>query len=263
VRAKTRGFPFNDNPNWKQGFSLLELMVVVAIIGVLLAISLPAVRKAKSHACRIGCQTNLHQSYLGWNTYLVDNNDMFYTGLNAHLNYGGWEGKKKWVNRPLNPYIDQYFNGKDPRGAAKVFLCPGDNGGVPNYSPYTKAFDIFGTSYQMNPILVGYGQLPVLDNPFKSLHGAINRRIPNLKRDSVDHPGKVVLMGDYHWALQWMATGIDNRSWHDKMDYYTILFLDGNAGLIQIHPGVYHDLHYTVLPDKTLYHEADIVQPGP
>jgi prepilin-type N-terminal cleavage/methylation domain-containing protein/prepilin-type processing-associated H-X9-DG protein len=263
MRTETKGYGLYDNPHGLRGFSLLEVMVVVAIIGVLLAISLPAAQKSKANARRIGCQANLRQLYWAWDCYLLDYDEYFYKGLNAELNYGGWKGSKNKMGRPLNSYVDSNIDENYPDGTAKVYLCPGDTGGVPNYSPYTKAFDIYGTSYIMNPLLVGYPQISVLTARSSDFHGAINRIIPNLRRDSVDNPKKVILMGDYPWVDQWKQSSIDIRSWHDKMDYYNILFLDGHIQFIQIYPGVYNDLHYTLLPSKTLYPEANKVQPGP
>jgi prepilin-type N-terminal cleavage/methylation domain-containing protein/prepilin-type processing-associated H-X9-DG protein len=45
----------------RRGFTLVELLVVVAIIGVLIGLLLPAVQAAREAARRTSCQNNLHQ----------------------------------------------------------------------------------------------------------------------------------------------------------------------------------------------------------
>jgi len=45
----------------KIGFTLIELLVVIAIIGLLLAIIIPALKKATGYARKIVCKSNYHQ----------------------------------------------------------------------------------------------------------------------------------------------------------------------------------------------------------
>lgn len=65
----------------RRGWSLVELLVVIGIIGLLGAISLPAVQMARESARHLHCENNLRQVGLG---------TLQFEGARGHFPTGGW-----------------------------------------------------------------------------------------------------------------------------------------------------------------------------
>jgi prepilin-type N-terminal cleavage/methylation domain-containing protein len=94
----------------KGGFTLVEIMIVVAIIGLLAAIAIPAFMKARNSARRNGCINNLRQIDGAKDQYVLE--------------YGGTNGVTlSWDNVGL--YVKDITN--------KCF-CPSALAGFRSYS---------------------------------------------------------------------------------------------------------------------------------
>ena len=58
----------------KKGFTLVEIMIVVAIIGLLAAIGIPSFQKARDNSRAKACVNNLRMIAAGTEQHMMDNN---------------------------------------------------------------------------------------------------------------------------------------------------------------------------------------------
>src|SRR5262249_33805015 len=59
----------------QEGFTIVELLVVVGIIGILASLLLSSLASAKAKAQSLSCMSNQRQLILAWMLYADDNND--------------------------------------------------------------------------------------------------------------------------------------------------------------------------------------------
>lgn len=142
-----------------KGFTLIELLVIMVIIGLLAAILIPVLGKAREAARRAQCANNLRQHGIAWYLYLDEHDETFPNIQLASPSYGGKYGSfgvgfAKY--KPLNPYIGidvsktQAEVENDP--LPEIFHCPSDNESSSPFSGYS-FFDVMGTSYLFNSTL--------------------------------------------------------------------------------------------------------------
>lgn len=157
-------------------FTLVELLVVLAVIATLAALLLPALAGAKMQATRIQCISNEKQMLTAWTIYYTDNDDrvvlnggdMAPTSLQPHLwVYGGAHGSADSLTNDLyltGPNFSLFAYTK-AQPAGKLYKCPGDTSTWPLWnlfggpSPTPSGWVTELRSYALNSYM---GSLPAL-----------------------------------------------------------------------------------------------------
>jgi prepilin-type N-terminal cleavage/methylation domain-containing protein/prepilin-type processing-associated H-X9-DG protein len=108
-------------------FTLIEVLLVIAIIGILVALLLPSLSKAQMRGKRVQCVNNLKQIGLAFQTYAHDHNDKY--PMQVSTNSGGTMEFVTAAERPSGSFYFAFRHFQsisnellDPR----LLICPAD-----------------------------------------------------------------------------------------------------------------------------------------
>jgi len=173
-----------------RGLTLVEMLVVVAILAALLGILLPALTRARSLADRSRCINNLFQIGMGIESASADN--------------GGILPKARYLASPIinadpNPPLSVVLI-SELRSATDVFHCPGDHGSLYHVCGMSYFYHFVLSGRPVATLHAGYlgwsgpAEIPIVwdaDNTvFPSYQGQIV--VPRF------HDYRVSLFGDWH-----------------------------------------------------------------
>lgn len=100
------------------GFTLVELLVVIAVIAILASLLLPALSKAKSRADGIVCGNNVRQMMVAVRMYVDDNGAYPFLVEGTHS-----DGLLYWFDY-LESYLEQEWPGSRSAASGSSFACP-------------------------------------------------------------------------------------------------------------------------------------------
>jgi prepilin-type N-terminal cleavage/methylation domain-containing protein len=200
-------------------FTIVELLVVMAVISLLMSILIPALGRARDHAKLALCKTHLRCIGSGALMYADENQGLLPLDDMLGPGYTGSQGV--WVENPhekLTQALDKYV--QDP----KAFYCPSETN--PTYS-YSRGNFEKGT--------IGYFYFSVKNNPIDN--GELSRFLRWEQEGVIQYPRQLTnLMDTTTWVISdmWFSGQPTPHRWFKKgVNYAT---LDGSVHMVYRSP---------------------------
>ena len=135
----------------RNGFSLVELLVVVGIIAVLISLILPSLSKIREESKRVACLNNLRQLGAAFTLYLQANDDRYpRPGTGEAEDWVAWPPGR----RPSQGVIYRYTGLNGDGEAPKLYTCPSDDPAThaqPSHYPYSYSANFNVLAYRYAP----------------------------------------------------------------------------------------------------------------
>ena len=230
----------------RAGFTIVELLVVISIIGLLAALVVPVVKRAQNSSMKAGSVSNLRQIGVAMMSYTAEHGrfppprsdpsktDSFATVF-------GWVGKKPLRTtaagnltadkRPLNTYLGNFTADSE----VKVAHAPADRVCDKNQKGGS-AYDWFGSSYSFN---------------FSDDHEDLTPDNSDMRKTESISPARIIYPARFIVAMEygaWDSLGgnpTDNARWYSKTNDFNMLFADGHVGFHLVEKGVRQTKDYS------------------
>jgi prepilin-type N-terminal cleavage/methylation domain-containing protein/prepilin-type processing-associated H-X9-DG protein len=145
------------------GFTLVEVLVVIAIIGILASLLLPTLSRARNQALTVACLNNMRQLQICWQMYAGDNNDFMPPntfvydilddqpldlGASWCTNLAPWDVEPTGI---INGLLFRY------NSSVAIYHCPADKSTLQPHDGPTKPGQLRWRSYNMSQSVNGAG----------------------------------------------------------------------------------------------------------
>jgi prepilin-type N-terminal cleavage/methylation domain-containing protein/prepilin-type processing-associated H-X9-DG protein len=215
-----------------KGFTLVELLVVMAIIAILAALLLPAFASAKDKARKVACISNLRQLGIAIRTYASDgdgripygpsappfsNPSDFYPSTGAPTSLISLQsGAPVGLGLLLQHYLT---------GEPEILFCPGADQAVDAATELAKV----GVSQAQSGYYYRHGGNTLLHDTYAATNSPEHLKLDSLGLNRNGQPIRALALDTIFLCPPDLATYGVKPSTHHRQRYANILFEDGHA----------------------------------
>lgn len=195
----------------RSAFTLIEILVVLAIIGILAALLFPVFGRARENARRASCQSNLRQIGLGMEQYVSDYDESYPPEIVPLTS-----PKVTFVTQ-LQPYLKN----------EQVFICP--SGSLEE----TQTLELA----EVKDLLWVADASSGWSSPSRGHYG-LNVTAALVRPYTVTYPSQKLLIGESSWYEIANYTDLESQ-FYDAQRHFggsNILFCDGHVKWVNIGP---------------------------
>lgn len=203
----------------RKAFTLIEILVVIAIMAILAALLLPAMGKLRSTARKTECASNLRQIFTAMTLYAQENN-------NTHMYGHDYVSNLDWFQKssPLAPYAG------GAETLQRISVCPENRASIIPY-PQDRYGQWVNNSYGY-PYAYNYFVLPNVSGAKPKENGT-----SAIRQAKITRPSEVVMLTDsikgQGWGGGFSVPGDAkwNRIATPHSEKTSVLWCDGHVSL--------------------------------